>query len=76
MQNHVFYEKGINEHTKGPSSVFRHRRHRPSVVRRPFRRRPSSQRVLFSKKGNPTITTSTITARIKGDPQHMWNEKI
>ena len=27
------------------------------------------------KRGNPTMTTSTITARRKGDPQHMLREK-
>jgi hypothetical protein len=28
------------------------------------------------KRGNPTMTTSTITARRKGDPQHVLREKV
>ena len=27
------------------------------------------------KRGNPTMTTSTVTAMRKGDPQHMLREK-
>ena len=27
------------------------------------------------QKGNPTMTTSTVTAMRKGDPQHMLREK-
>ena len=28
-----------------------------------------------TKRGNPSMATSTITARSKGDPQHMLREK-
>ena len=27
-----------------------------------------------SKRGNPVMTTNTVTARRKGDPQHMLRE--
>ena len=32
-------------------------------------------RVQNNNRGNPTMATSTITAKRKGDPQHMLREK-